>query len=176
MIKQIVGAFMLMVSAQGFSIELEGAKNFVPAKYLGTWYQIQSTNPIFQRDCKCVKAEYGQLSETTLSVLNSCYKQDGTVKTARGTARISDLARPSRLEVKIGPISLGGVNYVVTEVGEDYDYSVVVSPPSNSPIWILSREKVMDPALISRIRKGLIEAGVRVSNLKPVNLNECPNF
>ena len=97
-------------------------------------------------------------------------------KRQRGTARIIDLARPSRLKVKIGPISLGGANYVVTEVGEDYDYAVVVSPPLNSPIWILSREKVMDPALISRIRKGLIEAGVRVANLKPVNLNECPNF
>lgn len=141
MIKRLVSAFILMVSAQGFGVDLEGAQNFVPERYLGTWYQIQGTNPIFQRDCECVKAEYSQLNESTLSVINSCYRQDGTVKTARGTARIADLARPSRLKVKIGPINLAGVNYVVTEVGENYEYAVVVSPPLNSPIWILSRER-----------------------------------
>jgi apolipoprotein D and lipocalin family protein len=173
--KRIVAALMLMFSSQGYSVDLEGVKDFAPERYLGTWYEIQSTKPIFQRDCKCVKAEYSKIDETTLKVLNSCYQEDGTVRTATGTARIKDLERPSRLEVKFGPISIGGVNYVVTEIGEDYDYSVVVSP-GNSPVWILSRDKVMDPALVSRLRKGLVEAGVKVGHLKEIDSTQCPDF
>lgn len=173
--KRIVAALISMFSFQGYSVDLEGVKDFAPERYLGTWYEIQSTRPIFQRDCKCVKAEYSKIDETTLKVLNSCYQEDGTIRTATGTARIKDLERPSRLEVKIGPISIGGVNYVVTEIGENYEYSVVVSP-GNSPVWILSRDRVMDPELVSNLRKRLVEAGVKVGNLKEIDSSQCPNF
>jgi lipocalin len=77
--------------------------------------------------------------------------------------------------VSFSPISFGAVNYVVTEVGENYEYAVIVSP-GNSPIWILSREKALAESTLNGIRLRLVQAGVRITDLKTTNPLECDDF
>jgi len=168
----ISGGFL---SATAFAVDLDGVRGFEPERYLGTWYQIQSTNPFFQRSCRCAKAEYSVLDDRTLRVLNSCYKDEGNITTAKGRAVIQNPAVPSRLSVSFSPISFGGVNYVVTEVGENYEYAVIVTP-GNAPVWILAREKSLPESTLAGIRLRLVQAGVRINDLKDTDPNRCLDF
>ncbi|NBX17624.1 MAG: hypothetical protein EBR09_09685 [Proteobacteria bacterium] len=164
-----------VASAQAYAVNLDGIKDFQPDRYLGTWYQIQSTNPFFQRDCKCAKADYARIDDTTLSVVNTCIRNNGEIRTAKGTAKITDPAKPSQLAVRLSPFAFGGPNYIVTEVGGEYEYSVIVSP-GNAPIWILSRTKTLPSSVLSGIQLRLIEAGVRIADLKETDPNQCQDF
>ncbi|MFZ9520836.1 MAG: lipocalin family protein [Silvanigrellaceae bacterium] len=168
-------AIGIAVSAPAFAVDLDGAKGFEPEKFLGTWYQIQSTNPVFQRNCKCAKAEYSTIDAKTIKVVNTCYEFDGGVSNATGKAVIGDPAKPSRLSVSFSPISFGGVNYVVTEFGENYEYAVIVTP-GNAPIWILSREKELSPSVLAGIHLRLVQAGVKINNLKDTSPLLCESL
>lgn len=175
MLKRFFWAASFLVSSLGYSVDLDGVKGFEPDRYLGTWYQVQSTDPIFQRGCKCTRAQYSAAPSDSISVLNTCFLPDGTSRDVKGTATISNPDKPSQLTVRFSRFTPNFVNYVVTEVGPNYEYSVVVSP-GNSPIWILSREKTLDPSVIAGIRLRLVQAGVKVGNLKDFNTNDCPGL
>ncbi len=162
-------------STTAHAVDLDGIPGFEPERYLGTWYQIQTTNPFFQRACVCAKAEYSLIDDKTIRVENSCYKAEGNVTMAKGKAEIKDPSFPSRLSVSFSPISFGQVNYVVTEVGENYEYAVIVTP-GNSPIWILSREKTLPESTLAGIKLRLLQAGVRINDLKDTNPLQCPDF
>jgi lipocalin len=175
MLRFFAALLAIGASSNAFAVNLDGIKNFQPNQYLGTWYQIQSTNPFFQRDCKCAKADYARIDDTTLSVINTCVKANGEIRTAKGTAKITNPAKPAQLAVRLSPFAFGGPNYIVTEVGTDYEYSVVVSP-GNAPIWILSRTKTLPSSVLSGIHLRLIEAGVRIADLKDTDPNQCQDF
>ncbi|MEI8025314.1 MAG: lipocalin family protein [Pseudomonadota bacterium] len=175
MMKRMFWAATFLVSSVGYSVDLGGVKGFEPERYLGTWYQVQSTNPWFQRGCKCTKAQYSAGYSNKIDVLNTCYLPNGTTRDVVGTAKINNPDLPSQLTVKFSRFTPDFVNYVVTEVGPNYEYSVVVSP-GNSPIWILSREKTLDPSIIAGIRMRLVQAGVRIGDLKDFNTNDCPGL
>jgi len=169
--KWILAASLAFPTA-AFAVDLSGAPGFQPEKYLGTWYQIESTNPFFQRACKCAKAEYDAIDARSIKVTNTCVKDNGSISTIEGKALILDESKPAQLQVKFFPISLGGVNYVVTEVGPNYEYAVVVSP-GNSPIWILSRSKELPESVIAGIHLRLVQAGVRIGDLKSTDPMQC---
>lgn len=175
MIRSSAALLLTSLSLPALAVNLDGIQDFRPNDYLGTWYQIQTTNPFFQRDCKCAKAEYARIDETTLSVVNTCVRENGQIRTAKGTAKITNPAKPAQLLVKLSPFVFGGPNYVVTEVGNDYEYSVVVSP-GNSPIWVLSRTKTLPESVLSGIRLRLVQAGVRIGDLKETDPNQCPDL
>ena len=112
--RAILSAVFVSFSSAAYAVNLDGAENFEPERYLGTWYQIQSTNPFFQRGCNCAKAEYSLIDEQTVRVENTCVNDLGQLSSIKGRAVIQDLNTPSRLSVSFSPISFGRVNYVVT--------------------------------------------------------------
>ncbi|MBM3381970.1 MAG: hypothetical protein FJY29_05960 [Betaproteobacteria bacterium] len=168
-------ASALISANSAYAVNLDGVHNLEPSRFVGAWYQIQSTNPFFQRGCKCAKAEYEQLDAKTIKVVNTCLDERDRVSTVVGKATIKDPSKPSRLAVAFGPISFGRVNYVVTELGEEYEYAVIVSP-GNSPIWILAREKELPEDVLAGIRLRLTQAGVRVADLKNTDPTQCGDF
>jgi apolipoprotein D and lipocalin family protein len=173
---KILTTFLISgLSNIALAVDLDGVQNFDPQSYLGTWYQIQSTNPFFQRGCKCAKADYETIDDRTIQVLNTCVKENGQVSSITGKAYIPNQEEPSRLSVRFSPISFGNVNYVVTEVGDNYEYAVVVSP-GNAPVWILAREKQLSPSIIAGIKLRLIAAGVRIADLKDTDPRSCPEL
>lgn len=176
MLKQLLlSVAVFAFSSMAYAVNLNGVEGFEPNRYLGTWYQIQSTNPFFQRGCKCAKAEYALLDERTIQVVNTCIGEDGQRSSVTGKAVIKDPETPSRLSVSFSPISFGRINYVVTELGDNYEYAVIVSP-GNAPIWILAREKELSPSTLAGIKLRLIEAGVRTANLKDTSPLNCPEL
>lgn len=175
MFNVLFAASSLFLSQLAFAVNLDGVKDLEPEKFLGTWYQIQSTNPFFQRGCLCAKADYDLIDPKTIEVVNTCVSSTGRVSTVTGKALIKDPENPSRLAVSFSPIQLGRVNYVVTELGENYEYAVIVSP-GNAPIWILAREKQLPQNVIAGIHLRLVQAGVRIADLKDTDPNQCPDF
>jgi len=84
------------------------AKSVDLQRYLGKWYEIARYEQGFQRGCQGVTAEYALRDDSKISILNSCRKPDGRMKTAGGKAKIVDPATNAKLKVSFfGPFYLG---------------------------------------------------------------------
>src|SRR5690349_21722493 len=61
------------------------------ARYAGKWYEIARLPNRFENSCQGeVTAEYRLRPDGTISVLNSCRREDRTLSQANGVARIAD--------------------------------------------------------------------------------------
>jgi apolipoprotein D and lipocalin family protein len=120
-------------------------------RYLGTWYEMASFPQRFQRGCTATSATYALRDDGQIDVLNSCRKEslDGELATARGLARVVDLATNARLEVSFFRPFWG--DYWIIDLGRDYEYAVV-GHPSRDYLWILSRR----PALAEATYRGIL--------------------
>src|SRR5579871_6571714 len=60
-------------------------------RYAGKWYEIARYPNRFQRKCQSdTTAVYTLRDDGKVQVLNSCRQKDGTITTARGTAKVVD--------------------------------------------------------------------------------------
>ena len=156
----LVGAFALSGCAAVFSKHPVGntavpqpAKPVELTRYLGRWYELARYEQAFQKDCEGVTADYALRPDGKISVLNSCRKPDGKLKTATGTAKSVDTATGAKLKVSFFGPFYG--DYWVLDHAEDYSWSIV-GEPSGRYLWILSREanpgQTQVDALIGRAR------------------------
>lgn len=115
---------------------------FDPARYLGTWYEIARFPVPFEVGCVGVTAEYGDLGDDRVSVLNTCRNVDGTVRSViEGTAQI---VGPGQLKVSFPSVPFGAADYWVLWVDGDYRTAVVGAPNGRSG-WILNRTPTISP-------------------------------
>ena len=131
-------------------------------RYVGTWYEVARLPNWFQDQCiGNVTADYRQLDNGNIEVVNRCLKDDGQTDEARGVARIVDTATNAKLEVSF--VSVFGWNlfwgdYWILDLGDEYEY-VVIGMPGRKYAWILSRTVQLSPEVRSHIRQVLIRAG-----------------
>lgn len=126
--------------------------------YTGRWYEIARYPNAFERGCVGVTADYSLRQDGRINVLNTCREDslDGNVRTIEGVARVVDSSTNAKLAVTFfGPFE---GDYWILELGNDYEYAVV-GDPSRKFLWILSREPVVDDALLEGIRSRLLEKG-----------------
>jgi apolipoprotein D and lipocalin family protein len=120
-------------------------------RYQGKWYEVARLPNRFQNDCARSTAEYELRDDGKVSVLNTCYKEDGEVRTIRGSAKPVDESN-ARLVVRFDGFFftlfswLIKANYWIVELDPDYRYAVVGTPDRNY-LWILSREPEMEEPL-----------------------------
>jgi apolipoprotein D and lipocalin family protein len=132
----------------------EPAKSVDLDRYLGDWFEIARYDQRFERSCDSgVKASYSRRGDGSISVVNRCRRSDGTVKEARGRAKIVDRATNAKLKVSFFGPFYG--DYWVLDHGEDYNWSIV-GEPSGRYLWILNRsanpgKKEID-SLVARAR------------------------
>src|ERR1043165_6779875 len=70
---------------------LKAVDRVVLRRYAGKWYEIARYPNRFQRDCESdTTAEYSLRNDGKVQVINACRKKDGTITTARGTAKVVD--------------------------------------------------------------------------------------
>jgi apolipoprotein D and lipocalin family protein len=138
-------------AGQGGHPPLETVVHLDLARYQGTWYELARLPMWFQRHCLQSTATYALAPDGTVAVTNRCPTEDGTVKTATGTARVVDGASNARLEVvfdnwvsRLVPALVRG-KYWVIHVDPDYRLAVV-GHPDRKYLWILSRTAVVDEA------------------------------
>jgi len=131
-------------------------------RYAGTWYEIARLPNRFQDHCAGnVTADYRQLDNGNIEVINRCLTDDGEMDEARGEARIVDRSTNAKLEVSF--VSLFGWklfwgDYWILDLGDEYEYAVI-GVPSRKYAWILSRTVRQPPEIRNHIRKVLLHAG-----------------
>lgn len=142
-------------------------------RYLGTWYEVASTKPIFQLGCVCVTAKYALREDGKVQVLNSCRKNDvnAPLNVTEGVASPSD--HPAKFNVQFGPFPTPGTNYWVVDLADDYSYAVV-SSPFRQPIWILSRTPSLPQETLDGIYQRLSADGFFTPSLSATLQEGCP--
>ena len=130
-------------------------------RYAGQWHEIARYPNFFERMCVGdVTAHYTRNADGTVSVVNACRKEDGSMQRAEGLARV---VAPARLEVRFAPAWLGFLPFVwgdywVIDLAPDYSHAVI-GEPSREYLWILARNPRMDDATYARITGGLAALG-----------------
>lgn len=125
------------------------AKRVDLQRYLGKWYEVARYEQGFQRDCQGVTAHYALMPDGKISILNSCRKPDGRIKTADGKAKIADPATNAKLKVSFfGPFYFG--DYWVLDHADDYSWAIV-GDPSGRYLWLLHRDAVPAPGVVDAL-------------------------
>lgn len=139
------------------------------ARYAGTWYEQARLPVFFQRHCaRDTSARYTLRPDGRIDVLNRCTRRDGSVQEAAGVARrVGDST--SRLQVRFAPAVFAFLPFVWGDywiVGLDADYRwALVGSPDRETLWILSRERRIDPALRARLVERARAMGYPVERL-----------
>lgn len=126
-------------------------------KYSGTWYEQARLPNRFQAECSGdVRADYKPRPDGTISVTNQCRTKDSGTKVAHGEGRPSkafDPPDPAKLEVRFAPkwtswLPMVWGDYWIIKLQDDYQYSLV-GTPDREYLWVLSREKVANGAVVA---------------------------
>lgn len=147
--------FFMIVGCTGIPEGLQAVSGFDDERFLGTWYEIARLDHPFERGLSNVTARYTRGSGGEIEVLNRGFDtRKGQWRETGGTARFSGDRNIGSLEVSFSGPFCGGYHVIALD-REEYTYAMITGP-SRSYLWILSREKVMDEAirddLISKAR------------------------
>lgn len=135
------------------------------SRYAGKWFEIASYPTAFQAGCTGTTAEYGLRDDGSVSVLNTCFLDslDGERNTIQGSARVADAAEPAKLLVTFG--GFFEAPYWIIGLDEQYEWAIV-SDPTRSFLWILSRTPSLDDATFDAILMQVTELGYDTSRLR----------
>jgi apolipoprotein D and lipocalin family protein len=119
-------------------------------RYLGSWYQVHFIPNSFQKMCATDTMANYALQDTwtgdSIRVTNRCRKDDGSVQTAQGVAKIVEGTNNAKLKVAFFRPFYG--NYWVLALGDNYDW-VLVGEPKREFGWVLSRKPNLDAASLN---------------------------
>jgi len=131
-------------------------------RYCGTWYEIASIPGKQQRRCTSTKAEYTLDSGGgRVLVRNSC-RRNGREASIRATAVPVDGSGNSRLIVTF--FGFLKADYWVVGLADDYSWALV-SNPSASRCWVLSRTPYLNDAIYAQLLDQLRLKGIDTSKL-----------
>jgi apolipoprotein D and lipocalin family protein len=133
----VAAAFLIERHPVGNVSVPEPAKSVDLQRYLGLWFEIARYDQRFERSCAAgVTATYSLRADGTIDVVNRCRRSDGSMKEARGRAKIVDGITNAKLKVSFFGPFYG--DYWVLDHADDYSWSIV-GEPSGRYLWILSR-------------------------------------
>lgn len=142
---------------------LDPVEGFDVDRYLGTWYEIARLDHSFERGLTHVTATYTEREDGRIGVLNQGFNQKKDKWTsAEAVARFQGDPSVGSLTVTFRWPFSGG--YHVVALDEDYQWAVVTGP-TRKYFWILSREPVMDEAIIEKLVNKADEWGFPVEEL-----------
>ncbi len=126
---------------------LQAVSGFDAERYLGKWYEIARLDHPFEQGLSNVTAEYSRESGDEIAVLNRGFEiRKGQWREIRGTARLIGDRNIGSLEVSFFGPFWGGYHIIALD-RENYAYAMVTGP-SRSYLWILSREKALDESIL----------------------------
>jgi len=133
-------------------------------RYAGKWYEIARLPNWFQRQCASdTTAEYTLRPDQKIDVVNACRKANGSIQTAKGTARIADPDGPNT-KLKVTFFWPFSGKYWIIDLDSDYQWAVV-GEPGRDYLWILSRTPRLDPDVFDGIVMRAKRQGYKVDRL-----------
>lgn len=169
MLKKCLAVLLLMTAAcvrvpEGVS----PVTGFDINRYLGTWYEIARLDHSFERGLESVSAVYSLREDGGLTVVNRGYDPDKKKwKESVGKAFFVDETTVGQLKVSFFGPFYGGYNIIALDQ-TGYSYSMVCGP-DKSYLWILSRTREMDAALLSELVDRAKRLGFETDTLIYVN-------
>ncbi|MGE5085070.1 MAG: lipocalin family protein [Bacillota bacterium] len=156
-----------------FSLKSQAQVTTVPSvdltRYVGKWYEVASIPHSFQKQCvRGVTAEYKDLGDGLIEVINSCETQNGSRSVSEGRAKVID--NQSKAKLKVTFVKLGGWifwfggDYWIIDLDKDYRYAVV-GHPTRKYGWILSRTPEISMADLQVISQNLKKQGYDLCSL-----------
>lgn len=136
-------------------------------RYLGTWYELGSVKQFFSFGLVNTAAEYSLNGDGTIRVENSgrYFSPAGPESRIVGAAVPVDESN-ARLNVSfVGTPSTSGLgNYWIVDLDDDYQWAIV-SDPTGSSGFILSRTRSVAPGLYDELVARAAAKGVNTSAL-----------
>lgn len=145
--------------------ELPTIKEVNIKKYSGTWYEIARMPSRFEDGLTCVTATYTPLKDGNIEVLNKGYLVENKTKTddITGKAWVPDPQNhPGQLKVQFfWPFA---ADYYIISLDDDYQYALV-GAPSRKYLWILARNKTLEPEVIDKLLEKARKLDFNTDNL-----------
>jgi apolipoprotein D and lipocalin family protein len=143
---------------------LQPITQFQADRYLGTWYEIARLDHSFERGLSKVTAEYSKRDDGHIQVVNRGYDaQRDRWREAHAVARFVGPSDVASLEVTFFWPFSGGYHVIALD-RDGYSYAMVTSS-SRSYLWILARQKHLDPAVQRDLLDKAKGWGFRTENL-----------
>jgi len=147
----LLGIGMLAIGCTRVPAGLQPVTGFDSQRYLGKWYEIARLDHSFERGLTNITAEYAARPDGSISVVNRGYDlRAGKWREARAVARFRGEPTVASLKVRFFWPFWGGYHVIALDE-KDYRYAMV-SGPSRSYLWILSRE----PSLAAPVMADLV--------------------
>ncbi len=145
-----LGLVLLLAGCAGIPDGVSAVNGFELRRYLGTWHEIARLDHSFERGLTRITADYSLGANGAVKVVNRGYDaQDREWKEAEGKAYFVENPSVGRLKVSFFGPFYGGYNIVELD-RENYAYSLVAGP-SRDYLWILARNKTLEPAVLERL-------------------------
>ena len=133
----------------GYPEGVQPVSGFALDRYLGTWHEIARLDHSFERGLTDVTANYSMREDGGIDVVNRGYDPDkGDWREARGRAYFIGDTNVASLKVSFFGPFYGG--YHVFALDPDYRWAMV-SGPSREYLWILARQPVLSPEILSEL-------------------------
>jgi apolipoprotein D and lipocalin family protein len=123
-------------------------------RYVGVWYEIAKIPNRFQNKCvRGTTAEYTLREDGRITVVNQCFKKDGSLDDAKGVAKVVDATSNAKLKVSfvsfLGWRPFWG-DYWVIGLDEGYEWAVIGTPDRKYG-WIPARTSALDENTLEEI-------------------------
>jgi len=129
---------------------LRPVNDFKADRYLGTWYEIVRLDHSFERGLTQVTAEYSKRDDGSIQVVNRGYDaKSGRWREAKGVASFVGPSDVASLKVTFFWPFYGGYHVIALDA-EGYNYAMVTSS-SRDYLWILARQKHLDPTILKSL-------------------------
>lgn len=160
----LIVAALFLSACVGMPEGVTPVNNFDLNRYLGKWYEIARLDHSFERGLEQVSAEYSLKKGGSVKVVNRGYsttKQKWSESV--GNAKFVQDTNTGYLKVSFFGPFYG--SYVVLELDEKgYEYAFV-SGPNLSYLWLLSRQKTVDPVIRLRFLERAKDIGFNTDAL-----------
>jgi apolipoprotein D and lipocalin family protein len=128
---------------------IQPVSGFDLQRYSGKWHEIARLDHRFERGLSDVSASYSIRQDGSVEVLNRGYDACASRwKQATGRARFNADTSTASLKVSFFGPFYGG--YHVVALDPDYRWAMVAGN-DRSYLWILARDKTLDPAVKTRL-------------------------
>ena len=148
-LKMILAPFFL-VGCTNLPEGLKPVTGFEAERYLGKWYEIARLDHSFERNLTNVTAQYSPGEGDEILVRNRGFdKEKGKWREAKGVACFIGEKDVGSLKVSFFGPFWGGYHIIALDE-EGYRYAMV-SGPSRSYLWILSRGKHLEERILKEL-------------------------
>lgn len=164
--KFVVSGFvtLLILSCSTIYLALDPVEEFDIERYMGKWYEISRLPNKFEEGLEDITANYELTEDGNIIITNEgrLVEDNSRLKQAKGKAWIPNSNEPSKLKVSFfWPFS---GDYWVLKIDPEYNYALV-GDPSGKYLWILSRERRLDPKIIAHLKMYASSLGFPVENM-----------